>query len=56
MSLTEMKKLYVDEAHKAGFSSDEEVVAAWCNNPVKWAKLFSIRMNILSIMSLSMCS
>lgn len=43
MSLTEMKKLYVDEAHKAGFYSDEEVVAAWCKDPIKWAKLFSIR-------------
>ena len=49
MSLNELKKLYVEEARRSGFSSDEEVVSAWREDPVKWSKLFSIRMNIIRL-------
>ena len=47
-------KLMIDQYRKmvaeAGFTSDQEVVNAWQQNPAKWSKLFSLRMNIISLL------
>ena len=44
-------KAYHEAALKAGFVSDSDFMRAWRENPQRWSKIFSLRMNAINSMA-----